>query len=463
MNSVSLINQANQSVGAGRLSADLICEILLFLLDGWEKDSNSYNRGDIGNPFDGNPFDHDEVLVMDIPIAPNLPQLALTQGCRQWRLVALDFPRFWSSFLVSIRGDHRNSGSARIQGHIAALHAWMRRSGEYPMNISVQCRSWDAPGLEGLLEDLIGYGQRLKSAKLSLPTPFFSVLGALSGAQVPNLERLAIIAWEYFDPETAIGVQDNFLLEENLWFVATAPQLAHLSVHVLDGNCTRLPPLPHNDLHNWQIMPSSDEDWLHTHDVHAANLTSLQLQVFAGSQNIDPDTILRTLVAPNLHTLTLAFKRATAPDALNRFLTRSKPPLRFLKHMGSRISRAILFELCTELEELHLHYCHNDLSDALTVQGGSGAMVPCPRLRVFTVDDWGAGRHYSDATHLEDMLRSRTYAIPQGANVTRLDRVHLGCGYKGNDLSDEELPLIRQAGTELTIEDHGSGDSLSDD
>ncbi|KAJ7264383.1 hypothetical protein C8J57DRAFT_414345 [Mycena rebaudengoi] len=383
MDLVSHTNPSNQSIG-GRLSADVICEILLLLLGHWEEDSNSYDRSDTGHP-----WDHDENLLMDIPIAPNLPQLALSHICRQWRLVALDLPRFWASFFVSVRGDHQNFGPARIPGRTAALHASMARSGDYPMNIAVHCINWDAPDLKGLLEALITYGQRLKYAKISVPAPFFSVLRTLSGAQVPNLERLTIIVWEDFDPEAPFDANNDFFLDANLLFVATAPRLVHLSFDVLDGNCTRLPPLPHSQLRtlhlqceefgsyalcttsilnllhispslvslsismpgteyqnnepDWDIMPS-EEDWFETHDVHAPNLEYLELEVFVGSEHIDTDTILRTLIAPKLHTLTLPSGKTTAPDALDRFLARSKPPLRTLKNSDGRTVGSITSE-----------------------------------------------------------------------------------------------------------------------
>ncbi|KAF5384616.1 hypothetical protein D9757_007494 [Collybiopsis confluens] len=107
--------------------------------------------------------------------------LLLTTICWDWRRIALDTPRLWSSLHSQFLPDLPESQSRRVaeddvqSRRIAGMETWLRRSGRLPITISLYSSRFSSYSFGGvssfktmaqLMKSLLGFGERVQNLSL---------------------------------------------------------------------------------------------------------------------------------------------------------------------------------------------------------------------------------------------------------------------------------------------------------
>ncbi|KAJ7253492.1 hypothetical protein C8J57DRAFT_625535 [Mycena rebaudengoi] len=145
-----------------------------------------------------------EIFVASLPanrncaISAKESPLLLCAICQSWRHLALSTPQLWASVhIVAPLND-------KIERMINTVHAWLSRSGAFPLSISLTVSrgsTWPPPDASSLLTTLIRYSLRWKHIRFILPPDQFEPLSSLSPEDVPVLEKAIVVgsAGQYAD------------------------------------------------------------------------------------------------------------------------------------------------------------------------------------------------------------------------------------------------------------------------
>ncbi|KZP25040.1 hypothetical protein FIBSPDRAFT_929587 [Athelia psychrophila] len=109
--------------------------------------------------------------------------ILISHVCQSWRNVALSTPQLWSTIIV-------NLGPRDAQRKLDCAKAWIERSRQYPLSISISCLmpNRSAKAWKELLDILIPHSHRWRSAKILTWTDYLSGLNG----HIPKLESLDI-------------------------------------------------------------------------------------------------------------------------------------------------------------------------------------------------------------------------------------------------------------------------------
>ncbi|KAJ7937449.1 hypothetical protein B0H13DRAFT_2418564, partial [Mycena leptocephala] len=147
----------------------------------------------------------DRNCVMSASESPVL----LGRICSSWRAISLSTPRLWASLHIaepSRPPDSDMSFEKKYIQRLETMKAWLRRSGDCPLSISLQCALDLVVGipLEGplFLQSLIPFAPRWRAVNFTDHTPrLIEVLSNLTESDVPILQDLVL--WErprHMDP-----------------------------------------------------------------------------------------------------------------------------------------------------------------------------------------------------------------------------------------------------------------------
>lgn len=120
--------------------------------------------------------------------------ILLGRVCRAWRQISFSCPVLWSSLHLHVTSSLvRNE--AKHQVYNDAVHAWLNRSGQVPLSISLaeDYEDWEANDSEvrppsRLLDILLQFSLRWKRVNFRLGYAYFDSLRRLNAADVPMLE-----------------------------------------------------------------------------------------------------------------------------------------------------------------------------------------------------------------------------------------------------------------------------------
>jgi len=128
----------------------------------------------------------------------NLAPILLTHVCRRWRSIALDTPELWSSLHIVIPKPTSFRLAAKCAGIRRATHAFLERSRDVPLSISLKARDYSGqtPGecpdeVRQILDCLLPHSKRWKHLKLWMPFSWLTdVTTYLSSQDLPWLETV---------------------------------------------------------------------------------------------------------------------------------------------------------------------------------------------------------------------------------------------------------------------------------
>ncbi|KAJ4472829.1 hypothetical protein C8J55DRAFT_607537 [Lentinula edodes] len=187
--------------------------------------------------------------------------LLLTTICRNWRQVALDTPRLWTSLHIFL--PPRMSDIA-VSKRATGVKTWLQRSGSLPLSISFHVKpQFGAPPttttttmdfsdrLKLLIRTLVPFGHRFGNLFLSLPSTELGAFNDLSMCQFPILQSFRVRDANVFCGSFyAPGPWNNGPSSENGSRVPFAPLLAQMpalkrlevtEISVRDGGHLTLP------------------------------------------------------------------------------------------------------------------------------------------------------------------------------------------------------------------------------
>lgn len=202
---------------------------------------------------------------------PSEAPLLLGRICSNWRSIALTTAELWSS--IHIVSDHENGGLApRLD--IDNVVAWLQRSGNLPLNISLYVSQedhtgWGTPswGLElpepdaGMLvlQAILPYASRWRCIELETVQRDLGLLGNLASTDVPHLEtfifRQQSSNWDEWHEENDIGIDDGGS-PQALTFLQNVPSLRKFSLRPYYGSIETLQ-LPWHLLSDLHLETSS--------------------------------------------------------------------------------------------------------------------------------------------------------------------------------------------------------------
>jgi hypothetical protein len=137
--------------------------------------------------------------VMSASEAPVL----LGRICSSWRTISLSTPRFWAALHIAVpsRGPAQSSASELLEKKYAqrleTMKAWLGRSGDCPLSISLESRPDFSPVQESspspFLQALIPLAPRWRIIKFTAQAPvLLEALSNLTERDVPILQDIAI-------------------------------------------------------------------------------------------------------------------------------------------------------------------------------------------------------------------------------------------------------------------------------
>ncbi|KAJ7771929.1 hypothetical protein DFH07DRAFT_1057523 [Mycena maculata] len=135
--------------------------------------------------------------VMSAREAPML----LGRICGSWRAISLATPCLWASLHIVDPGFSRrdDSGWTQSDQRLEVTRAWLRRSGDCPLSISLHSPefiSFDTTNTPAetplFLQTLIPFASRWQHIQFDIPAEFLESLGQLTANDVPMLKRFAL-------------------------------------------------------------------------------------------------------------------------------------------------------------------------------------------------------------------------------------------------------------------------------
>ncbi|KAJ7704175.1 hypothetical protein B0H16DRAFT_1638072 [Mycena metata] len=149
-----------------------------------------------------------EVFVACLPKHRNCAMSAteapvlLGRVCSSWRTISLSTPRLWSSLHIAeptwqydLANVPRTFVEQKLVQRIEAAKAWLIRSGQCPLSISLQS-SWlrDSPSdtPEHIIPTLLSFASRWACLDLSIPSSALLAMSQLTAADVPMLQTVKI-------------------------------------------------------------------------------------------------------------------------------------------------------------------------------------------------------------------------------------------------------------------------------
>ncbi|KAJ4472830.1 hypothetical protein C8J55DRAFT_141660 [Lentinula edodes] len=187
--------------------------------------------------------------------------LLLTTICRNWRQVALDTPRLWTSLHIFLPP---HMSDIAVSKRAIGVKTWLQRSGSLPLSISFHVKPhFGAPPttttttmdfsdrLKLLIRTLVPFGHRFGNLFLSLPSTELGAFNDLSMCQFPILQsfrvRDANLFYGFFYPP---GPWNDGTSSENASRVPFAPLLTQMpalkrlevaEISIRDGGHLTLP------------------------------------------------------------------------------------------------------------------------------------------------------------------------------------------------------------------------------
>ncbi|KAF8185018.1 hypothetical protein K438DRAFT_1539773, partial [Mycena galopus ATCC 62051] len=153
----------------------------------------------------------DRNCVMSAQEAPIL----LGRICRSWRAISISQPQLWSR--LHIVEPRMHLPHPLVAQRLEAATAWLRRSGDLPLSISLKCQ-FDShvpspPKMDSFIRALIQFAPRWRNIRLAVPSFHLEVLSGLSENDVPLLEDLEISLFRLdgVDQLSPVGQPDGIL------------------------------------------------------------------------------------------------------------------------------------------------------------------------------------------------------------------------------------------------------------
>jgi hypothetical protein len=268
-----------------------------------------------------------EIFRRTLPPSPSPSPLEapllLGQICRQWREIALNARDLWQSLSFS---NHRS---------IALLQMWLSRSGDSPLNYSIECS--DPVAADALIDTSLQHSHRWKDVTLGLPFTSFSrlrfrtlpmlrriafaihhkpagdgapdaVLDNVVVADAPLLRavRIATSAIKFDLPWsqlTSLVIGSYMKIEECMDLLPKCPALVKLTLTTYDADDNSARTHPHITLNSLESL----------------------------SVNLGPSSLMQFLTLPRLRVLELTkYLDHHSPDVLRSFIRRSSCTLQQL-------------------------------------------------------------------------------------------------------------------------------------
>ncbi|KAJ3828648.1 hypothetical protein F5880DRAFT_1698413 [Lentinula raphanica] len=275
-----------------------------------------------------------EIFVHCLPTERNAVRsldeapLLLITICRDWRRVALNTHRLWSSIHIFLPPDLNNQAMFR---RVMGIRTWLGRSGTLPLSISLHTRSQPVHGPFGvaktpspdlfinnaklLISTITSYGHRFGDLFLSLPPSYLRLFDELSGHRSFSMLQ----HFRVRDADVHNGISPIWNHEEENDNVSFAPLLARTAalkrlevsnIYVRAGGYLDLPI-------NWSILTdlklqSSISVGLYTSEAlrilqRTPNLQHLQIYfMLSFDQHLDSTPIGR-IDLPHLKSMRLEF------------------------------------------------------------------------------------------------------------------------------------------------------------
>ncbi|KAJ3828651.1 hypothetical protein EV361DRAFT_387764 [Lentinula raphanica] len=375
--------------------------------------------------------------------------LILTTICRDWRRVALNTHRLWSSLHIFLPPDLSHQAMSR---RMTGVRMWLGRSGTLPLSISLHTRSRPvhspfksatSPPPEFFINNaklLIGtiasFCDRFGDLFLSLPPLYLKMFDELSGSSFPVLQHFRVR-----DADVHNGTPSLWGYEEendDVWF---APLLARTAVlkslrvsdiHFPAGGYLDLP-INWGNLTNLNLQSSANQG-LYTSDAltmiqRSPNLQHLHICFLLSLDHHPNSTPIGRIVLPHLRTMRFHFSPSRVSFEENDtfrsqvssiFGSLSTPSLKLLSLSGWNGDRSINMKSIHDESEIPFHQLETlELALEMTPKELTECLSSMPELISFHFKDMRVPPSFSDH-HLSALTPSHDNPTPLCPKLTAI-------------------------------------------
>ncbi|KAJ3804735.1 hypothetical protein F5876DRAFT_82673 [Lentinula aff. lateritia] len=345
--------------------------------------------------------------------------LLLTTICRNWRQVALDTPRLWTSLHIFLPPHMSNIA---VLKRAIGVKTWLQRSGSLPLSISFHVKPLFGPPpnittttmdfsdrLKLLIRTLVPFGHRFGNLFLSLPSTERGAFNDLSMCQFPILQSFRvrdanIFCGSFYAP----GPWNDGSSSENASRVPFAPLLTQMQalkrlevaeISVRDGSHLTLPI-------NWGLLTdlnlqSGDSTTNQCHGVRVteafdilrktSNLQNLQICIALMPDHPFDSTSLGMVHLPHLGSIRFKFMPCQLDDhtipaqVCSVFQYISPPSLKLLSVVWDHC-----FPMGSALSGIPFHTLETlEIAMGMTSEALTGWLSCVPELTSFKFNDLG--------------------------------------------------------------------------